>query len=142
LLTETADVLDRIDQRVWRGRLWLSAGSILRRSGRRTLARTHLSSALEDFRQIGALAWVERVNDELRACGVKVGSARSEPLTGAELRVAAAVAGGLTNREVASTLFLSTKTVEFHLAHVYRKLGVRNRSGLARAMHSRAASVG
>ena len=54
------------------------------------------------------------------------------PLTGAEVRVAVAVADGLSNRETAARLFVSVKTIEFHLGNVFRKLGVRNRTELAR----------
>jgi len=56
-------------------------------------------------------------------------------LTPAEERVAALVAEGRTNREVAAVLFVSDNTVEFHLSHIYRKLGVRSRTELARRFH-------
>lgn len=61
---------------------------------------------------------------------------RPEELTGAELRVAALVAEGRPTREVAALLFLSPKTVEFHLSRIYRKLGVRGRAELARTLRS------
>jgi DNA-binding CsgD family transcriptional regulator len=62
------------------------------------------------------------------------GRTRIEGLTPAEQRVAALVAEGKTNREVASTLFLGESTVEKHLTHIYAKLGVRSRTELARAL--------
>ena len=59
-----------------------------------------------------------------------------DALTPQELQVAALVAGGATNREAAAALFLSVKTIEFHLGHVYRKLGIRSRTELARVVES------
>jgi DNA-binding NarL/FixJ family response regulator len=56
----------------------------------------------------------------------------ADDLTPQELQVAAVVAGGATNREAAAALFLSAKTIEFHLGNVYRKLGIRSRTELAR----------
>jgi DNA-binding CsgD family transcriptional regulator len=135
-LVVLADDLLQQGRPLWAGRALLGHGSILRRAGERTAARTSLRSAAAIFSQLGALAWIERANDELRACGVKVRSGSSEPLTGAELRVARAVAEGLTNREVASLLFLSPKTVEFHLGRVYQKMGLRSRTELAKAVFS------
>ncbi|MBI4943140.1 MAG: AAA family ATPase [Actinobacteria bacterium] len=121
---------------LWRGRLRLAAGAALRRSGDRTRARALLREAIDDLTLAGATAWVAQARDEQRASGVKVRSAWTEPLTGAELRVARAVAAGRTNREVAATLFLSVKTVEFHLGRIFRKLDVRSRAELVRAVLS------
>ena len=59
-----------------------------------------------------------------------------DALTAQELQVAAIVAGGATNREAAAALFLSVKTIEFHLGHVYRKLGIRSRTELVRALEA------
>ncbi|MGZ4357242.1 MAG: helix-turn-helix domain-containing protein, partial [Gaiellaceae bacterium] len=72
---------------------------------------------------------------ELRASGqtVRTGEQRAiDVLTPQEQQVAALVAGGATNREAAAALFLSAKTIEFHLGHVYEKLGIRSRTQLAR----------
>ena len=88
---------------------------------------------------LGADPWVERANGELRASGQTL-RARSMPdsdaLTPSELQVALRVAEGLTNREVAAAIFLSPKTVEHHLSSIYRKLGIRSRTELARRMAS------
>jgi DNA-binding CsgD family transcriptional regulator len=108
-------------------------GERLRRSGHRAEARTHLRSALDTFVGLGADPWSSRCRSELRATGVTVRRHDSlmAELTPQELQVALKVVTGQTNREVAAALFLSPKTVEFHLASVFRKLGVRSRTQLA-----------
>jgi DNA-binding CsgD family transcriptional regulator len=75
--------------------------------------------------------WAEKARAELGRIG---GRRRVEGLTPAERRVADLVAKGLTNREVAATLFLSERTVATHLSHIYAKLGVRSRTELARRL--------
>ena len=85
------------------------------------------------------MPWADRVRGELRASGAVL---RSRPqagleLTEAELRVAVLAADGLTDREICGQLYLSPKTVEFHLGRVYRKLGVRGRTELARRLPGR-----
>jgi DNA-binding CsgD family transcriptional regulator len=83
------------------------------------------------------LPWSERARSKLRSTGERVsarGPTRSEQLTPHELRIAILAAEGKTNREIAVQLFLSPKTIEWHLGHVYRKLGIRSRSKLARAL--------
>ena len=116
-------------------RCHLLAGERLRRAGRRREARSHLRTAEEAFARMVATPWRRRAQEELRASGetLTTPSGHTEPLTGAELRVAALVAEGRPTREVAALLFLSPKTVEFHLSRIYRKLGVRGRGELARA---------
>jgi DNA-binding CsgD family transcriptional regulator len=114
-------------------------GEWLRRQGERRLARTELDTALGVFEKYGAVPWAERARGELRASGAVL---RSRPqagleLTAAELRVALLAADGLTDREICGQLFLSPKTVEFHLGRVYRKLGVRGRTELARRLPGR-----
>ena len=82
-------------------------------------------------------AWAERAAAELRATGQASGrraEAASARLTAHELQVALLVSQGMTNREVAAALFLSPKTIEYHLSQIYRKLDVRGRSQLARLM--------
>jgi DNA-binding CsgD family transcriptional regulator len=110
-------------------------GERLRRSGRRVDARKHLREACLAFVHLGARSWAERAQQELRATGETLqGSAGSPPgfaLTPQERAVAAAISRGATNREAATTLFLSPKTVEMHLSRVYRKLGLRSRAELA-----------
>jgi DNA-binding NarL/FixJ family response regulator len=101
----------------------------------RTDARRALRAAIETFEHLGARAWAARAWSEHGATGAKPRRRRDDrardELTPQELQVALIVAGGASNREAATALFLSTKTIEFHLAHIYRKLGVRTRSQLA-----------
>jgi DNA-binding CsgD family transcriptional regulator len=73
---------------------------------------------------------VAQAQDELRAAGARRRPAGNGSLTPQELRVAAAVARGAANREIAAELFLTVKTVEFHLRQIYRKLGVGSRAQL------------
>ena len=109
-------------------------GEHLRRTRRRTAARRELLAAAATFQQLGARPWLDRADAELRVCGVT--REHHEPtevdqLTAQERRIAEAVAEGRSNREVASALFLSPRTVEYHLTNAYRKLGVTNRTALA-----------
>ena len=79
----------------------------------------------------------------MRATGERIGArsrTRSDELTPQELRIAVLAADGKTNREVGAQLFLSPKTIEWHLGHVYRKLGIRSRSKLARVLEELHAS--
>jgi DNA-binding CsgD family transcriptional regulator len=116
-------------------RTHLAYGERLRRAGRRVDARAQLRRALEIFERLGAAVWAERARQELTATGETVrsrpGATNVERLTPQEYQVARAVARGATNRQAASALFLSAKTIEFHLGNVYRKLGVRSRTELA-----------
>ena len=120
-----------------RARTELSLGERRRRARRRTDARAPLRGALAAFESLGAEPWVKRARDELRACGSRPrrrAPEAADALTPHELRVAQAVARGAKNREAAAELFLSPKTVDFHLRNIYRKLGVRSRTELANAM--------
>jgi DNA-binding CsgD family transcriptional regulator len=117
-----------------RARTKLVYGERLRRAGRRVEAREQLRSALDTFDRLGATLWSKRASTELRASGERLRRREEQPaqeLTPQELQVALMVARGGTNREVAAQLFLSTKTIEFHLRNIYRKLGLRSRTELA-----------
>lgn len=110
-------------------------GERLRRDGQRRAAREQLRAAAETFDRLEALPWVRRANRELAATGAARRPARrvvSSALTGQELRIALLAAEGLSNKEVAAQMYLSTKTVEYHLGHVYQKLDLHSRSQLAR----------
>jgi DNA-binding NarL/FixJ family response regulator len=112
-------------------------GARLRRIGQRVAARDHLRRARDRFIAMDLTLWVQRATAELAATGETARPRRrtsEEPLTSQETRVAILVGQGLTNREVAAALFVSPKTVEYHLSNVYRKRGLRSRSELARAM--------
>lgn len=120
-----------------RARTQLQLGEHLRRTRRRADAQGHLREALRTFEDLGAHPWAERAAAVLRTSGGVVrprGHHVSQQLTPQELQVALAVAEGATNKEVASALFLSPKTVEYHLGNIYRKLEVRSRTELARRL--------
>jgi DNA-binding CsgD family transcriptional regulator len=112
-----------------RGRALLALGIVARRQRQKRAARDSIETALAVFEELGAATWVERARSELGRFGGRI---REEGLTAAERRVAALVAEGRTNREVAAALFLGERTVESHLSHVYAKLGIRSRAELAR----------
>jgi DNA-binding CsgD family transcriptional regulator len=116
-----------------RARTQLAFGESLRRSGRRVDARRPLRLSLETFDELGAGPWGERARRELRASGES--ARRRDPSTVIELtpqehQVVRLVKEGMSNRDVAGRLFLSPRTVEYHLSHVYQKLGVRSRGEL------------
>jgi DNA-binding CsgD family transcriptional regulator len=120
-----------------RARTLLVLGERLRRARQRAEARVPLQEALEAFERLGARPWAERARTELTATGQAGGrrsEAAAEQLTPHELQIAVLVAQGMTNREAAAALFLSPKTIEYHLGQIYRKLDVRGRSQLARLM--------
>ncbi len=117
-----------------RARTRLAYGEFLRRAGRRVDARRHLRPALDEFEDLAAEPWAERTRQAMRATGEtarKRDVTTAQQLTPQERQTALLVGQGLTNREVAARLFLSPRTVEYHLSHAYQKLGVRSRSELA-----------
>jgi DNA-binding CsgD family transcriptional regulator len=114
-----------------RARTLLALGFTQRRSMKRSAARGTLTEALASFEELGAALWVATVRAELARIGGR--SPGGWELTPTEQRVAELVGDGLTNREVAARLHLTQKTIEFHLRNVFRKLGVRSRTELARS---------
>jgi ATP/maltotriose-dependent transcriptional regulator MalT len=117
-----------------RARTELAYGEFLRRGRRRIDARAHLQSALDAFETLGANAWAERARMELRASGQtarKRDPSTRGQLTTQELQIAHFVAQGLSNREVAAQLFLSPRTIAFHLRNIFRKVGISSRTQLA-----------
>lgn len=121
-----------------KARTQLALGERLRRAKQRAEAREPLTQALDEFERLGAKPWAERARTELRATGGAAGGRRApaaaDQLTPHELQIAVLVAQGMTNREAAAALFLSPKTIEYHLGQIYRKLDVRGRAQLARLM--------
>ena len=113
-------------------RALLALGIARRRGRQKAPARAAIVAALEAFERLGAASWIDAARAELGRIG---GRTREEGLTAAERRVAALVAEGRTNREVAAALFLGERTVASHLTHIYAKLGVRSRTELARVLH-------
>jgi DNA-binding CsgD family transcriptional regulator len=126
---------DRTPTPLEKARTLLCYGQRLRRARRRSEARPQLESAFDSFDRCGAMRWADLAAAELRAIGERSRGGRhtqTRDLTPHEIQVALAVAEGATNREAAAALFLSVKTIEFHLRNIYLKLGVRSRTELAR----------
>lgn len=126
---------DREPSAFERARTELCYGERLRRAGQRRGAREQLRSAFDTFERLGARPWAERAAIELRATGEHLQTrdpTAAERLTPQELQITVLVSEGLTNRDVAARLFLSPKTVEFHLTRIYRKLEIHSRSELVR----------
>jgi DNA-binding CsgD family transcriptional regulator len=125
---------DRLTMPFERARTALALGERRRRAGRRKEAREPLEEALGAFRHLGAAPWGDRAERELRAAGGRPSTSPGETalaeLTPHEVRVALIVAGGATNRDAAAELYVSPKTVDFHLQRIYRKLGVSSRTEL------------
>ena len=113
----------------------MAYGEFLRRDRRRVEAREHLRTALDAFERLGATLWAERARVELRASGQtarKRDPSTRDELTAQELQIARFVSEGLANREVAAQLFLSPRTIDFHLRNIFRKLDITSRTALAR----------
>jgi DNA-binding CsgD family transcriptional regulator len=115
----------------------LAYGEWLRRERRRVDARLQLAAAQATFSELGAEPWAERARTELRAAGVPVvasagGSEAVSRLTAQELHVVRLAAQGRTNREIAARLFLSPRTVSYHLYKAFPKLGIGSRAELNR----------
>jgi DNA-binding CsgD family transcriptional regulator len=110
-------------------RTYLALGSIERRRRHRRAARAALERALAEFERLGAPLWALQARAELARVGGRAPSRGK--LTPTELKVAELVAEGLATKEVAARLFVSPRTVDGHLAHIYAKLGVRSRTDLA-----------
>jgi DNA-binding CsgD family transcriptional regulator len=126
---------DREPSAFERARTELCYGERLRRAGERRAAREQLRAALETFERLGALPWAGRARTELRASGEHLrprDPTAAEQLTPQELQIALLVSEGLTNRDVGARLFLSPKTVEFHLTRIFRKLQIHSRAELVR----------
>jgi DNA-binding CsgD family transcriptional regulator len=118
-----------------RARTELLYGEWLRRERCRQEARTHLRVAVELFRGTGAKLFAERAEAELRATGERARKrdpSTLDDLTPQELQIAGLVAEGLTNKEIASQLYLSPRTIDYHLRKVFSKLGIASRTQLVR----------
>jgi DNA-binding CsgD family transcriptional regulator len=115
-------------------RTHLAYGQRLRRARQRVLARTQLRLAVGIFEQLDARPWTDLAASELAATGETLSRRKPDTideLTPRELQIALLLADGRTTREAAAALFLSPKTVEYHLRHVYMKLGINSREQLA-----------
>jgi DNA-binding CsgD family transcriptional regulator/ribosomal protein S18 acetylase RimI-like enzyme len=137
LLREAVTELERSPSPVEHARALIDLGAALRRSGRRRDAREPLRRGLDVATSHEAHALTRRARDELLAAGARprrLELSGVAALTPMERRTAALAADGLSNREVAQSLFLTVRTVEMHLTHAYRKLGVSSRRELRRAL--------
>jgi DNA-binding CsgD family transcriptional regulator len=118
-----------------RARTQLAYGERLRRAGQRRQARLQLRAAHETFDAVDAAPWAERAAAELRATGESVGPRtpdRRAQLSPQERQIAQLVGEGKTNKEIAAQLYLSPKTIEYHLGNAYRKLDIHSRAELTR----------
>jgi DNA-binding CsgD family transcriptional regulator len=118
------------------GRSLLALGTVQRHARKKRAARETLERAAEVFERLGAKPWAERARRELGRIGGRM--APRAGLSATEAEIVELVVAGHSNKEVAQTLHLSPKTVEWNLSKVYRKLGVRSRTELAAARSSRA----
>ncbi len=133
-LRESVDVLDGCGAELEHARSLLELGAALRRSGRRSAAQEPLRAGMELAHRCGAPPLVDRAREELLATGARprrVMRTGADALTPSETRVARMAADGLTNREIAQALFVTQRTVETHLTHVFQKLDIAARSELA-----------
>jgi DNA-binding CsgD family transcriptional regulator len=132
---ETAISPDPTLSQFEQGRTELLYGEWLRRARERLEARLHLRRAADLFRQVGVPPWEDRAEAELRATGET--ARRRDPstldeLTPQETQIAGLVAAGMTNRQIAGQLYLSPRTIDYHLRKVFTKLGLTSRTELVR----------
>jgi DNA-binding CsgD family transcriptional regulator len=145
LLRESVDVLANADTRLEHARALTDLGALLRRGNRRVEARDPLRQALDTARRVGAEPLAHRAETELRATGAKprrVLLTGLEALTASERRIAELAALGHSNSEIAQTLFITIRTVEGHLTHVFQKLDVTTRTALPAALAAPHAALG
>ena len=137
LLGEAIEVLAGPDTRLEHARAQADLGALLRRRNQRVEARQLLRQAVDTAHRLGAEPLALRAETELRATGAKprrVLLSGLEALTASERRIAELAAEGLTNREIAQTLFVTARTVEGHLTNVFTKLDVTARTDLPAAL--------
>jgi DNA-binding CsgD family transcriptional regulator len=139
LLRDAVASFERAGAGLARARALVDLGAMLRRANRRVEARAYLREALDAANRIGAVTVRDTAETELRASGAKPrrrSFSGPESLTASERRIAELASNGLTNREIAQTLFVTARTVEGHLTNVFRKLHVESRTALADALTS------
>jgi DNA-binding CsgD family transcriptional regulator len=126
-------VFEQGDAKLERARALVDLGALLRRRNRRREARDLLREGLDGAHRSNARLLVERAETELRATGARPRRAvltGLDALTASERRIAELASQGLTNREIAQSLFITARTVEGHLTSVFRKLRLDSRNGL------------
>lgn len=137
VLERAAEVVDGSPRRLEHALTLLALGTALRRVGRRADARAPLRKAFDLARRCGAARTARRASEELQATGETVRRYTPigvESLTPSERRVAGLAASGMTNRQIAQSLFVTVKTVEAHLSATYHKLDIRSRQELPAAL--------
>lgn len=136
---EALRLLDGLPLRYDQARVNFAYGQTLRRAGKRREADAVIAAARDLFAAMGGATYVARCDRELKAGGVHTGRPERvfNELTPQEQAVSQLVASGLSNRDVAAELFLSAKTVQYHLTRVYAKLGIRSRAELAARLNPR-----
>ena len=137
LLREAVEVLARSEARLEHARALVDLGAALRRANRRTEARERLRESVDLAQKLGAFGLAGRANEEIAATGArprKVFQTGLDALTASERRVGQLAADGMSNKEIAQTLFVTIKTVEVHLSHAYRKLEISSRAQLQNAL--------
>ena len=123
-------------------RIRLAYGERLRRTGSPSEARSHLDAAADAFDRLGAGPWSTRAANELRAAGVhREGAPPEAGLTPQQWQIAQLAAAGLTNKQIGERLFLSARTVGYHLYQIFPKLGVTSRAALRDALAGRQGPV-
>jgi DNA-binding NarL/FixJ family response regulator len=143
LLREAVAVLAGSEARLEHARALVDLGAALRRANHRTEARERLREGVDLARRLGAFGLAERANEEIAATGArprKVIRTGLDALTASERRVGQLAADGMSNKEIAQALFVTIKTVEVHLSHAYRKLGISSRAQLGKALATPAPS--
>jgi DNA-binding NarL/FixJ family response regulator len=137
LLREAVEVLAGSEARLEHARALVDLGAALRRANQRMEARERLQEGVDLARKVGAFGLAARANEEIAATGAKprkVLETGLDALTASERRVAQLAADGMSNKEIAQTLFVTIKTVETHLSHAYRKLEISSRARLHKAL--------
>ena len=137
LLRAAVEVLAGSQARLKHARALVDLGAALRRANRRTEARERLRQGADLALKVGAFGLARRANKEITATGARPRKALHtglDALTTSERRVAQLAADGMTNKEIAQTLFVTIKTVEMHLNHAYRKLQISSRAQLHNAL--------
>jgi len=144
-LLTAAEGLGELGFPLARARALLALGELLRRERRPRAAREHLRAAQETFHAVGATVWAERAAAELRASGdtgQPLEGSGLEKLTAQELQIVRYVSQGASNRDIAAQLFISPRTVEYHLYKAYPKLGISSRTQLISQLSGALAAAG
>jgi DNA-binding CsgD family transcriptional regulator len=136
-LREAVEVLAGSEARLEHARAIVDLGAAMRRANQRTEARERLREGVDLAYRVGAFGLAGRANEEIAATGARprrILQTGLDALTASERRVAQLAADGMSNKEIAQTLFVTVKTVEVHLSHAYRKLDISSRAQLDKAL--------